>query len=174
MIISIGTELTAIGFGLDITGAVFLGKAVIGTPIAHKTELEAFKQNGGDLLPSPIPLRNRAATTLEGRVGVTYLLLGFGLQLLGLLVPSAPFSLAHSLAALICAAIAMLLSAAWGRRYVSRNQRTMENAILTSMYVGVYENMEERERIVRKHGSTKFEDPLTIRLARLLYRRKPS
>lgn len=136
---NIGREIVAIGLGLDITGAVFLGLGLLYSPMSAASIL--FRDEGkpvgmtGKQVYNDASLRDVAASLLRGRAGLLFLCSGFLLQLVGILVPSSSERL---LSALLCAVAALFLSGWFGRNWIRRNKDRMVDGILNAPTVGIF------------------------------------
>ena len=121
----IGRELAAAGLGFDIAGALFLGWGMVRSPTFVASELLTDSLAIGEVRPgingltiNTLKLQEFAEGMLFGRAGLAALFLGFVLQLVGLIVPSAPHDwLLPALFGILC----LLLSLRTGSRWVRRN-----------------------------------------------------
>ncbi len=131
----IGRELVAAGLGFDIVGAVYVGLGLLRSPLGIASELFAdddtrlVAQVGPDKHVSLLPLREIAVATLAGRAGLTYLLVGFVLQLGGLLVPTETRDV---LVPITVSLVVMVSSRHLGTWWIRRCLPAFEEAILRS------------------------------------------
>jgi len=153
---SVAKEVMAAGIGLDIAGAVFLGLAVLHSPLvvaSHILSDPNLKTTTGRPGLSTQPVEHAVAAMLQGRVGVVCLLLGFTLQLVGLLLPTGGN---HYGAPVVIAILSFELARRVGVRWITRNWTALEHAVWSSPRITT---IVDREEMLRAHrGKPKWQD----------------
>jgi hypothetical protein len=131
-VLHIGKEVAAAGLGLDIAGVVFLGLSVLHSPMLIASNLfgnpHPQTSHGKERILTQ-PVDAAVAAQLQGRVGVTFLLGGFGLQLLALVLPSSGF---HYGAPLLVAGLTFEGARWLGVRWIVENWGRFEESVWRS------------------------------------------
>lgn len=142
---SIGKEVGAIGLGLDCGGAIYLGLALLQSPM-HAASV--FFSD--DLHPglqgkiSTLPVDEIAMSMLQARVGVFLLLLGFLLQLVASVLPAGS---GHWGLAIGAALAAVLMARHISNRWIDRHHSRLRDAIWISPRIT---NLVDREAMRRR------------------------
>lgn len=114
MVLAIGSEVTSIGIGLDLTGAVFLSVSLLKSPVSAASLLFSNPSFAGKRAASELTVRHTVESMLQGRMGAICLIAGFLLQLMGLVLPSCPqLSLVPFLLGLLAIVVALCLGNRW-------------------------------------------------------------
>lgn len=169
MHLPIGLEVLGCGIALAFVGAVYLGLSFLDTVpgVANRLFLHSGTAER-DNMTEPVyyqQVYDAAEELLRARVGVLYLALGFGLQLVGVVLPAVLRPLVFT----AVVATVIVLAVVAGNTWLRLRMMTMIRAILGSYTL---DHVRDRADFLKSEARVTWEEGRILRLLRTAFSAK--